>query len=103
MIDIINKYADELYTIKGKRVYIEIISPYFHGFADLGIIHAVTQDNTDIEIYGENDNFSMQRLGLKVVSEYDLEDDEQEDIFLFMVKYPISKTYLYFFEYEKNE
>lgn len=101
MIDIKNPHADVLYSLKGKNIYIRIIHVNFHCFSDLGKVNAVTQTNTEIEIYGEFDDFSLSRIGLKVNYENDLEKDDKTDTFLFMVKFPLSRTQLYFFEYEE--
>lgn len=102
MIEIKNQHADVLYSLKDKNVYVEIINGNYHGFSDLGKVNAVIQDNTDAEIYGDYDDFSLSRIGLKVDYINDLEDDDEEDRFLFKVKYPFfSTSRLYFFEYEE--
>lgn len=102
MIELKNEHAEKLYSLRGKTVYVEIVNPLFQGISDLGEINAVIQDNTDIEIYGEYEDFSLTRIGLKVDHENDLEEDDGEDSFLFKVKYPLTTTKLYFFEYEEE-
>lgn len=103
MIDIKNPHAEILYSLRGKRIYVEIVGSFFHGISDIGIVNAVIQDNSNIEINGYYEDFSLARIGLKIDYNNDLVDKDNKDKFLFKIKFTFSKTSMYFYEYEELE
>lgn len=87
----------------GKRIYVEL-NGGFSCISDLGIIEDVTEDYLQIDIVGQDEDFTLFKdSGYNLDNIKDLTFDDGEDKFLFRVTFKLSSIAAYFYEYEEDE
>lgn len=97
---------DTLYSLRNKRVYVYIDHKYINAFSDLGRINAILEnEDNEIVVYGEYDDLAIEKYSLyQIYDDLDIKQErDEEDVFLFRIKFPVSSLDLYFYEYQLDE
>lgn len=95
-------YMEVFKYLIGKRIYVEL-NGGISCIADIGIVENIDEDFLQIDIIGENDDFTIFKdSGYKIDRINDLTEDDEEDKFLFRVTFTFSTISAYFFEYEED-
>ena|SRR5690606_21032603 len=95
-------YMEVFKYLIGRNIYVEL-NGGISCISDIGIVENIKDDYLQIDIIGENDDFTIFKdSGYALDRVNDLTEDDEEDKFLFRVTFKFSSMSAYFFEYQEE-